>query len=315
LAINAYFGGIKLPWSIHVSMRKLILTYFFLQTSLLTVAQTKIVSLGIFTGITSTYTWDEGILADPRYKTRYDIKLAPVGINYGVDYEGFGFVISPGVFTIGQNYHVVNTVGGHEGTRKINLQYVNLPLALKFHLIDLSFLKVSFIGGGGIGYLLSGKETIEHNNAKYKFPEAVYSVLPADYEVQYDGVIAPKVTNLKMLSKGDFNTLQFFTFVGLRSDWYVSEEFKVSFDIRANYGILESRSDDYLSKLSSYQTLYDIPGKRRDISMLFSIGISRYIEIEKKEKEQKQRAKGKSSKKFSPKRYPWPSPKKSKPKG
>jgi hypothetical protein len=277
-------------------------------------AQTKIISLGVFSGITSTYTWDEGILADPRYKARYDVKLAPIGINYGVDYEGFGFVISPGLFTIGQNYHVINTVGGHEGTRRINLQYVNLPLALKFHLIDLSFLKVSFIGGASAAYLVSGKETIEHNNAKFKFPAAVYPILPSDYLIEYDGVIAPSVEKGTMLSTKDFNAIQFFGFVGFRSDWYVSETFKVSFDARANYGISESRSNSYMEKLNAYQTLYDIPGKRRDISMIITIGISRYIEVEKKEKERKQRAKG-STKKNTPKKYPWPGPRKSKPKG
>jgi hypothetical protein len=275
--------------------------------------QSKIVSLGVFTGITSTYTWDEGILADPRYKARYDIKLAPFGINYGIDYEGYGFVISPYISTTGQNYHVINTVGGHEGTRKIYMQYFHLPIALKFHLIDMSFLKVSFIGGGSVSYLLSGKETIQHNSAKLKFPAAVYPNLPPDYLVEYDGVIAPEVNRGVMLSTKDFNSIQFYGFIGFRSDWYVSEDYKVSFDGRVNYSILESRSDDYLAKLNAYQTLYDIPGKRRDISLLFTIGISRYIEIEKKEKEKKIKAKG-SSRQFSPGKYPWPAPRKSKPK-
>src|SRR5687767_6344619 len=86
-------------------------------------AQVRIVSLGMYTGLTSTYTWDEGIYADPRYKVRYNLKFSAIGLSYGVDYEGFGFIISPGLFTTGQDYFMVNTVGGHEGTRKIDLHY------------------------------------------------------------------------------------------------------------------------------------------------------------------------------------------------
>ena len=100
----------------------------------------------------------------------------------------------------------------------------------------------------------------------------------------------------------------------MRSDSDVTEKWKISFDVRVNYGILETRSDQYLTRLNASQTLYDIPGNRRETFGYLTIGISRYIEIEKKEKERQQRAKG-SSHMYTPKKYPWPGPKKSKPKG
>jgi hypothetical protein len=99
--------------------------------------QSHSVSLGVYTGITSTYVWDEGINSDPRYETRYDVKFAPIGIDYGIDYEGFGFVVSPGLMNIGQKYNVINTLGGQEGIRKGKLSYLNLPIAVKVHVIDL----------------------------------------------------------------------------------------------------------------------------------------------------------------------------------
>ena len=276
-------------------------------------AQMRTISLGLQTGITSTYTWDEGINVDPRYKARYDIKFAPIGVNYGIDYDGFGFLVSPGLFTVGQNYHVVNIVGGHEGTRKIDLTYLTAPVALKFHLIDLIFLKTSFVMGGSPSFLVNGKEEVSHNNSKLYFPAVVYPHLPDDYVIQYDGVLAPEQKNLSMLEKKDLKDLQIFGFIGILSDWYLSTAWKVSFDIRGNYSFMDNRSAAYLEKLKKYETIYDIPGKRRDIILNFNIGVARYIEYEKKDHQQKASRKS-NTKKYSGPKYPWPGPRKSKPK-
>lgn len=290
---------------------RLALTALLFSSAIFTSAQLRIVSVGAYTGITSTYTWDEGILADPRYKARYDLKLSAFGLTYGVDYEGFGFVLSPGFLSTGQNYFIVNTVGGHEGLRKINLNYVTLPVGGKIHLIDLTFLKTSLIIGGSAGYLIKGSEVISHNRAKLYFPPVVYPILPADYTVEYDGVLTPDVQGLEMLKKSDFNPIQFFGFAGISSDWYFSENMKVTFDVRINYTFQDNRSDAYLKKLNTYQTIYDIPGKRRDIIGNFTIGISRYLEIEKKEKDRNLHGKSNTKKYMPPKRIP--GPKKSKP--
>jgi hypothetical protein len=277
-------------------------------------AQTRTVTLGIFTGITSSYTWDEGISQDARYRARYDIKFAPVGINYGIDYTNFGFIISPGLINVGQNYFVVNTAGGHEGLRKIDLQYLNLPVAMKFHLIDMSFLKVSAVAGVSVAYLLKGKEIVEHHATKLRFPS---SVLPLDvpgYTEVYDGVIVPEVRDYVISGKDDFQSLQIFAQAGIRSDWELSEEWKVSFDFRVNYGVLEPRNADYIRRLEAFETLYDMPGRRRDLFGQINIGLSRYVDIEKTEKERKKQIKS-TPKTYSPKKYSWPGPRKSRPKG
>lgn len=271
------------------------LSAFFICIVFWSSAQPRHVSLGVFTGLTAPYTWDEGIYSDSRYKARYEVKFSPVGIAYGIDYEGFGFMVSPSLITIGQNYNVINTVGGHEGVRKITMKYLHIPLTLKLHVIDLAFFKVSLVAGAGVGYLLNGRETVSHQAAKYRFPAAVYPILPESYAIEYDGVLAPKVNGLQMLEKKDFNSFQIFGSFGFRSDWDITEAWRVSFDMRANYGVLETRTDTYLSRVEQNQTLYDYPGKRREIFAHLNIGISRYIEVDK-EKERKT----KSFKKFKP---------------
>jgi hypothetical protein len=256
-------------------------------------AQTRTISLGIFTGGTSSYIWDEGINRDPRYEIRYDIKFAPVGVAYGIDYEGFGFVLTPSLIKIGQKYNVINTVGGQEGLRSSTLSYLNLPGAFKFHIIDLSFFKVSFVAGASVAFLLDAEETIRHNPAKLRFSSDVYPILPPDYQVEYDGVVSPKVDNNMMLGRSDHNSLQIFGCAGFRSDWDINENWRVSFDFRVNYGFFEPRNSAYLERLNSNQTLYDTPGKRKDIFACLNVGIARYIDIDKKDHDRKKKGSGK----------------------
>ncbi len=270
----------------------------FVTSSFFGWSQSRTYSVGVFTGITSSYTLDNGIGKDQRYQTRYDIKLAPIGVNYEIDFDNVGILLSPSITTIGQNFYVVNTTGGHEGVRKINLQYFNIPIACKLRIIDMSFFRVSFLGSLSAAYLLKGKETVSHSDTKLKFPdEVVPPVLPPDYVREYDGVQSPAVNRYLMLGKNDFNPIQFFVGAGFRSDWDVSQSWRVSFDLRANYGILEPRNNGYLAKLNTYQTLYDIPGTRRDMFVQFTIGVSKFVDIEKNDRDKKKKIKG------SPKRH------------
>ena len=278
-------------------MTRLILISFFVFSVLISEGQPKQISLGIFTGFTSPYTWDEGVNNDSRYSGRFDIKFAPVGVCYGVDYQDFGLVCSPSFIRIGQNLRVINTAGGDEGIRKIDMRYIEIPVAAKLRLIDFSFFKLSFKGGTGIGFLLDGKEIITHNYAKYRFPQEVYPILPADYLVNNDGVIAPEVYELKMMQKKDFNSVQLFFSAGFRSDWGVAENWRVSLDVSVNYAARETRTPAYLQRAYTYQTLYDIAGKRREVFLYLNFGLSRVIEVDK-EKEHK----SKSQKKFTPKK-------------
>ncbi|HEY0770858.1 MAG TPA: hypothetical protein VGD31_11035, partial [Sphingobacteriaceae bacterium] len=137
-------------------MNRLVVLVFFYGVSFISHGQPNQISLGIFTGITSPYTFDSGIDRDSRYQQRSQVKLVPIGISYGVDYQGRGFVITPSLISIGQDLDIVSSVGSREGTRKITMKYAQLPISLKLHVIDLAFLKVSMVGGVAVGYLMTG---------------------------------------------------------------------------------------------------------------------------------------------------------------
>lgn len=278
-------------------------------------------SLGIFTGITVPYTFDEGINKDARYRIKYNVKYSPVGIHYGVDYDGYGVMIDPSILRIGQNFNVTNIYGGQVGERKIDLTYFYFPAGFKLHLIDLSFFKVSFVASVGFGIMLNGKETITHNESKLLFPPEVtgadpYAQFEADnpgYDAEYDGVIVPNLNESPLLSKDNFQSFQIFGGIGFRTDWDVTEEWRLSLDLRGNIGALEPRNSEYLDKVKANQAIYDIYGARRDLFLAFNIGVARTVEIEPKQKEARVK-KRQESKMHRPSKYPWPKPRNKKPK-
>lgn len=284
-------------------MTRCILTFLllsFLQT--LALGQ-KVVSMGVFTGLTAPFTLDQGISEDPRYQYRYLVKYVPIGFNFEIDYDGFGMIVSPSYLKNGQNFNVLNSVGGQMGIRKISMQYLDIPIGFKLHVIDLSFFKVSFVASAGIQYLVKGEETISHEAGKMRFPLEVYPILPPEYIPQYDGVLVPQVDNYKMLTSSDFNKIQFKGALGFRSDWEVTQELKVSFDLRANYSFLEPRTSEYITKVENHETLYDIAGDRKEVFVYFTIGASRIFDLENNKKAKGKR-RGDKAYQFKSKRKP-----------
>ncbi|MCS6972974.1 MAG: PorT family protein [Cyclobacteriaceae bacterium] len=273
-------------------------------------------SLGIFSGFTTAYTWDEGILKDPRYREKYRIKFAPIGVHYGIDLEGYGFTLDPAVVQIGQYFNVINVAGGDVGERKIDLTYLQAPVGFKLHMIDLNFFKVSFVASASAAYLLKAKETITHSAATLKFPTAVIPNLPPDYTPTFPGsseIICPAVNNLVMLDKKDFKPIQLFGAIGFRSDWDVQETLRISFDFRIQYGLLEPRTESYLERVRNNEAIYDRFGARRDLFAVLTVGISKTAEIEPREKQSRSKKRA-ESKPYRPSKYPWPGPRNKKPK-
>jgi hypothetical protein len=284
----------------------------------------QINSLGVFSGITVPYTFDQGINKDPRYRIKYNVKFMPIGVHYGVDYDGYGFMLDPSVIQLGQRFNVINTTGGQIGERKIDLTYFQLPVSFKLHIIDLSFFKVSFVAAVGVGALLKGSETISHDDGKLRFPVAMTGTYPSaqndefemnnpGYTVEYDGVLSPVVKNRSLLKEKDFLKFQLFGALGFRSDWEISETWRVSFDLRGNVGAFEPRTGTHLKKIKNYDAIYEMNGARRDLFLSFNIGIARTLEVEPQEKE-RQIKRRRENKPQRPTKYPWPGPRNKKPK-
>lgn len=260
------------------------------------------VALGVYGGLTVPYALDAGMDKDPRYKSRYNIKAQPIGLNFSMDYESVGFQISPGIYTLGQDYFVVNSAGGHDGRRDIDLNYVLLPVAFKVHLIDLAFFRVSALATVGGAFLYGATDELSHSYTKLRFPVATYPLIEQlpGYSIEYNGVVSPE-TRLIVSTKEDYKPFQLFAGAGLCSDWNVTEHWRVSFDFRFNYGFLESRNSEYLDRISKYESIYDSPGSRKEMFASLSIGISRFLDFDKGDRDREKNLKG-SKRKFQPKK-------------
>ena len=266
-------------------------------------AQQCSVSLGVYTGVGGSFTSDKGIENDPRYEGRFETKLVPIGLNLGLDYEGFGIMVSPGIVNVGQNFYVVNTQGGQDGLREIDLRYLSVPVSFKVNLVRFYAFRLSAVASIAPSFLMDGREELSHRPTKLIFPEEVYPMLPSTYQVEYDGVLAPEVHNYVISQKKDFRPVQLFAGAGFRTDWDPSNHWRISVDLKLNYGVFDPRSGPYKENLESTVGLYEVATERRDIFAQFTVGISRYIEFDKSEKERSRKIKG-SSKRFKTTQYP-----------
>lgn len=249
------------------------------------------IGVGVYSGFTIPYTWDSGVDKDPRYNSHYSLKGAPIGIAFMKDLDGFGFVISPGVYSIGQNYNVVNNEGGHDGRRDITMRYAMLPVAFKLHIIELDFFRVSALASVTGAYLYDMEDHLSHSATKLIFPTQTYPFLPDGYSIEYDGVAAPAV-DMNVSEIKDYNKFNLFAGIGLRSDWDVSNHWRVSIDLRMNFGVSESRNDDYMDRINAYESIYDIPGNRREMFAAMTFGIGRFLDFDVGDKKRAKNLKG-----------------------
>lgn len=238
-------------------------------------------SFGIFGGLNIPITFDEGLQKDPRFVGKVTFRATPIGFTYGYDHVGFGFVISPNFTKIGQQFILENTVGGDVGTREVKLDYLSLPIALKLHLNDMSFFRLSAVAALNFNYLISGKEIISHSAATLKYPSGVMIPTDPGYTQVFDGVLVPEITDQEYVSKDKFKPFQLFAAVGLRSDFDLNDDWSLNFDGRANFGLFDPRKKEYIDQLKQPTNAPDLYGSRREVYLSVEIGIARIIQIKK----------------------------------
>jgi len=242
----------------------------------------NIESFGVFGGFNIPFTIDQGLKKDLRYYGKFTLRGTPFGFNYGYDKTGYGFVITPQFLQIGQKYTIHNTVGGEVGIRDIKMNYISVPVALKIHINDIAFFRLSLIAAINFQYLIKGEETLTHSEAKLDYPPSVYVPTDPGYIKVYDGVFVPEVHDQVYVSNDKFKPFQLFAAIGLRSDFDLNDDWSLNFDGRANFGIFDPRKSDYLDQLKQPTDAPDLYGQRRDVYLTGSIGIARIIQIKEK---------------------------------
>ncbi|MEK6783708.1 MAG: outer membrane beta-barrel protein [Bacteroidota bacterium] len=271
-------------------MRLALVLLFLIISGHLAVSQT-VESFGISAGFNAPFTIDQGLKKDPRFFGELTVRSTPIGFNYGMDFVGYGFLISPSYLKIGQKFVIHNTAGGHDGKRDVTMNYFSVPVALKLHVNDISFFRLSLIAALNFNYLLEGKETMSHIATKLKYPPNVSIPTDPGYVVSYDGVFVPEINNQIYVSKDKFSPIQLFAGVGFRADFDLNDNWSLNFDNRANFGIFDPRKSDYVQQLKTPNGPPDLNGNpgapdlygiRREVYLSVSVGFSRIV-VTKKE--------------------------------
>lgn len=269
---------------------RLLLTVAWCYSSMLCLGQ-NVEAFGVFGGFNFPITLDEGLQNDNRYYGKFTIRSTPIGFSYGYDKVGYGYLISPNYTRIGQNFVIKNSAGGEIGTREVLMDYFSVPVALKLHINDMAFFRLSAVAALNFNYLISGTETFTHSAGKIRYPAGISVPIDPGYIVAYDGVFVPQVNNLEYVSKDKFNAFQLFAAFGLRSDFDLNDDWSINFDGRVNFGIFDSRSSSYIDQLKKPSGLPDINGnpgapdiygQRREIYLSVGFGISRIIQTKSK---------------------------------
>ncbi len=235
-------------------------------------------SFGVFGGLNFPFTIDQGMKKDPRYFGRFTVRGTPVGFAYGYDKVGWGYVVTPSYVTVGQKFIIKNTNGGEVGTRDVQMNYFSLPIALKLHINTMAFFRLSMVASLNVNYLIKGQETITHDATKLRYPARVIVPERPGYDVVYDGVFVPAENKLVYVDQDKFKPLQLFAAIGFRSDFDINEEWSLNFDGRANFGLLDPRTSEYVNTLKADGPVPDLPGERREVYLSVGVGISRIIE-------------------------------------
>lgn len=242
-------------------------------------------SYGVFMGLNFPFSIDKGLQKDTRYLGKFTLRATPVGFSYGYDRVGHGFVITPSLTKIGQKYIIMNTAGGTVGERDIQMDYLSVPVALKLHLNDLAFFRLSAVASVNFDYLIKGQETVTHISSKLRYPPAVTIPTEPGYQEVYDGVFVPDVKDQVQVAKENFKPFQISAAVGFRSDFDFNEDWSMNFDGRAVFGIFDPRKESYLTTLkagSPDSPGPDLYGQRREVYLYATVGVSRIIQIKQK---------------------------------
>jgi len=252
----------------------------------------NIEAFGVFGGFNFPFTVDQGLAKDPRFVGKFTIRGTPIGFAYGYDRVGHGILLTPNYTQAGQKFIIRNTTGGEIGTRDVTMNYLSVPVALKLHINDMSFFRLSLIAAIAPSFLIKGQDTYTINSpdlaTKLRYPVGVSVPTGPGYEKVYDGVFVPQMNKEVYVSKDKFNAFQLFAALGLRSDFDLNDDWSINFDGRANFGIFDPRKSAYIGQLKNpagpndffgNPGAPDIYGQRREIYLSVSFGIARIIQI------------------------------------
>lgn len=243
------------------------------------------VHFGATTAYNATFVLDKGLSDDPRYNSTYTYQTSPIGFNFGVDIgKKFGLQLESILSNQGQIYDVINTAKEIAGSRKIDLQYIHIPLMMKFMGSGDAAVRGNFNFGPQLSILNRGVESLVTNAGNFQIPEGVdFATIKQDFPSATDNGngtynIPQNIPSRDILKKelDDFKNTEFQLAAAFGLDIDLSRHLFLTTQIRANYSLTDMRNKDIINALQAGD-YSDIFGGRANFIVGVQLGLHYYF--------------------------------------
>lgn len=233
------------------------------------------VHFGATTALNATFVLDQGLKNDPRYNSTYTYQWSPVGFNFGVDIgRKFGLQLESILSNQGQIYEVIDAAKEVSGKRNIDLQYLNVPLLLKFMNGGNGKARTNFNFGPQLGLLTKAREVVSFDAGTYTIPDDPDFQLPTGAVNNQDGTYTLEQSFSEEFTKAsnDFRNMEFQLAMAFGLDIDLSRHLYLSTQVRANYSLTDMRNGDVIDAIKAGNG-GDIFGSRANLLVGVQLGL------------------------------------------
>lgn len=261
-------------------MKPLLILCFSILTVTTGTAQIVQIHLGATTTVNATYVLDKGLSEDPRYNSTATYQWAPIGLNFGVDLgRKFGLSLEGIKSKQGQIYEMIDAYEKVKGQRKISLDYLQLPMLMRFMSGGNGGARANFNLGPQLSLLTDARESIEAQAGTFQIPEGMdFTSIQQEFPQATDNgdgtYNIPDVPSMDLLTKkaNDFKNTEFSIAGAFGLDIDLSKHLYLTTQIRATYSLTDMRNGDVIEKIKSGDSA-DIFGQRANLLVGAQIGL------------------------------------------
>lgn len=262
-------------------MKRLVILCLSIFTVTTVSAQLVQVHFGATTAVNATYVLDKGLSEDPRYNSTATYQWAPIGFNFGVDLgRKFGLSLEGIKSKQGQIYDMIDKFEEIKGKRKISLDYLQLPMLLRFMSGGNGGARANFNLGPQLSLLTDARETIEANAGTFTIPEGVdFESIQQEFPTATnngDGTyqLPSDIPSTDILTKkaNDFKNTEFSIAGAFGLDIDLSKHLYLTTQVRATYSLTDMRNGDVIEKIKNGDSA-DIFGQRANLLVGVQLGL------------------------------------------
>jgi hypothetical protein len=243
------------------------------------------VHLGATTAYNATFVLDEGLSDDPRYNSTYTYQIAPIGFNFGVDFgRKFGLQLESILSNQGKIYELIDIAEQVRGQRKIDLQYINIPMMFKFMGGGNGKARTNFNFGPQMSILTKAVESLQADaGSQFTIPEGVdFAAIQTDFPNAVNNgngtYTVPSELGTDLLTKeaNSFKNAEFQVAAAFGVDIDLSKHIYLSTTVRANYSLTDMRNGDVIDAIKNGNAS-DIFGSRANFLVGVQLGLHYYF--------------------------------------